>query len=93
MITSTVHTLSTTAELIASGVNATPTSKVSVLLSGGSADIYVGGEGVTTALGTLLSAGQALSIDLSHGDSLYAVAASGTPTIRVLTTHTGYVAP
>jgi hypothetical protein len=94
MITSTVHTLSTSAEKIVDAVQATATSKIRVVLSEPSADIHVGGVGVTTALGTkVVATTGTLTLDLGPGDDLYAIAASGTPTVRVLTVGSGYVAP
>lgn len=57
-----------------------------VLLRDASADIYLGGDGVTTAQGFKLATTDVLSITLLPGDSLYAIATSGTPTVRVMTT-------
>lgn len=93
MIQTALHTLSTSAEMIATAENASSTDKVSVLVSSPSAEVYIGGADVTAANGVVLGTGATLSIDLAGGDSLYAIAGSGTPTVRVMTTRTGYVAP
>jgi hypothetical protein len=49
------------------------------------ADMYIGGDDVTTANGWLLSAGDVYSLDLAGDDALYAVTASGTATASVVT--------
>ena len=90
-INSEVHTLSTTPQLIADGYNSSVGDMASVLLTEASATIYVGGSAVDSTDGTAIAVDEAFSIDLSAGDSLYAVAASGTPTVKVLTTRTAYV--
>ena len=81
-ITAREEALSVTAELIETGV---PEGKI-VLLRDASADIYLGGADVTTAQGFKLATTDILSITLLQGDSLYAIATSGTPTVRVLVT-------
>ena len=93
MISTALHTLSTTAQLIATGDAASVTDRPSALVSAPSADIYVGGPDVTTANGILVASGANLSVDLGPGDLLYAVASAGTPTVRVMTTRTGFVDP
>lgn len=94
MITSTVHTLSTSAKKIVDAVQASATSRIRVVLTEPSADIHVGGAGVTTVLGTKVAATSGtLTLELGPGDDLYAVAAAGTPTVRVLTVGSGYVTP
>lgn len=51
----------------------------------GGADVFLGGEGVTTtSYGFLLSANSSLSIELQTGEKLYAIVASGTQTVNVL---------
>ena len=91
-VTSTLHTLSTTAQLIATGRHSGANDKSGVLITEGSANIYIGGPAVDATDGVLVEAGTALALDLSTGDMLYAIATSGTPTVKVLTTRTGYVA-
>lgn len=93
MIETALHTLSTDAQMIATAENASVTDKVSVLVSSPSATIYVGGPNVTAANGIPVATDASLSVDLAGGDDLYAVASAGTPTVRVMTTRTGYVAP
>jgi hypothetical protein len=48
------------------------------------APIYVGGPGVTTTDGIPVAAGARIELDLGPGDSLHAVVASGSITVRVL---------
>lgn len=50
----------------------------------GSTSVFVGGGDVTTADGFEVTAGESLSVDLTRGDSLYAVVASGTVDCAVL---------
>jgi hypothetical protein len=92
-IQNALHTLSTAPEMIASGASATLSDKVSVLVSAPSATIFVGGPDVTAANGVAVTSSDTLSIDLLAGDSLFAIASTGTPTVRVMTTRHGYVAP
>lgn len=85
-VNSRVETLSTTAELIAAGV---PEGKV-VMMRDASADIYLGGAGVTGASnGFKLATTDVLSITLMQGDDLYAVATAATPTVAVMITRFG----
>jgi len=88
-----VFTLSSTATQIATGLRAKVNDAASVLVHDPTADVYLGGSDVTTADGVLVPAGESLSIDLGPGDMLYAIVASGTPTVKVMTTRTGFVAP
>lgn len=88
---STLHALSTSPKQIAKGSSAH--DRFGVILTEASANVYVGGVDVDTVSGTLLSPGGMLTIDLSASDTLYAVAASGSPTVKVLTTRGGYIAP
>lgn len=82
-VSSRVETLSTTAELLESGV---AEGKV-ILLRDASADIYLGGSAVTGAAnGFKLATTDVLSLTLLQGDELYAVAAAGTPTVAILVT-------
>ncbi len=50
----------------------------------GTAPVYLGSSTVTTANGAQLDAGESASVDLVKGESLYAVAASGTVRCDVL---------
>ena len=82
-ITSRVETLSTTAEIIESG---SAEGKV-VGLRDASADIYIGGADVTGASnGFKVATTDVIFLTLLPGDTLYAVAAAGTPTVAVLVT-------
>ena len=81
-ISSRSEALSTTAELLETGV---PEGKI-VLLRDASADIYLGGADVTVANGFKLATTDILSLTLLQGDSLYAIASGGTPTVRLLVT-------
>lgn len=90
-IKSTLHALSTSPKQIAKGGSASAPN--GVILSEASANVWLGGENVDTTDGTLLQAGGTLTIDLSVGDTLYAVASSGSPTLKVFTTRGGEVAP
>lgn len=90
-IKSKLFALTTTPKLIAKGSSAS--DKFGVILTEASANVYIGGSDVDTTNGTLLQPGGMLTIDLSADDNLYAVASAGSPTIKVLTTRAGYVAP
>lgn len=50
----------------------------------GGATIYLGGEGVTTATGFPVAAGEPFTADLRPGDVLYGVVASGSQAVNVL---------
>jgi hypothetical protein len=51
----------------------------------GGVDLYLGGEGVTTAsYGYLVAAGGAFAVELQGGEQLYGVVASSTQTVGVL---------
>lgn len=91
MVHSRLHALSTTAKLIARG--GTASSPNGVILSEASGNVYLGGSDVDTTSGTLLQPGGVLTVDLSVSDDLYAIATAGSPTVKVLTTMGGVVAP
>jgi hypothetical protein len=83
--------LSTTAEAIVSSTNLTYTNtgtpyRVAIKNVDGAITVYLGGADVanTGANGYELLFGTTISLDLYTGDVLYAVAASGTPNIRIL---------
>lgn len=48
------------------------------------ANMYVGGDDVTTSNGWLLTAGDVFNLDLAADDALYAVVASGTATASIV---------
>jgi hypothetical protein len=76
-ITTSVVTVTTTAQLIADGTNYTNYDPLPVLLRNDSGTtIYVGGAGVTTATGYAILTGTSLPLEIAHGDQLYAIAAS-----------------
>lgn len=77
-------TLSTTAELIASG--GAGADKKTVMIRAASATVYLGGASVTSDDGFPLNENETISLELGPQDDLYAIAASGTPTINVLVT-------
>ena len=81
-ITSRSETLSTTAEILETGSSE---GKV-ILLRDASADIFLGGSDVTSANGFRLATTDVLSITLLPGDTLYAIASTGTPTVDILVT-------
>lgn len=57
----------------------------SVLFSGHTAALYLGGSDVsTTAYGYKLDVGEQLALDFPEGDSIYAVVAAGTSQVRLL---------
>lgn len=82
-ITNRSETLSTTPEILEAG---SAEGKI-VLMRDASADIYIGGDAsVSSANGFRVATTDVLSITLLPGDTLYGVAASGTPTVRLLVT-------
>lgn len=87
-IKSEANTLSTTSELIYSAVNGasgTPAG-VEVWNNDASITVYIGGPDVSTANGLPILAQSSRTVDMISGSKLYAVAASGTPEIRVFQT-------
>lgn len=86
MISAHIETLSTTAELLVSSSGVDGQIPRTVVLTGGSAaDIYIGGPGVDSTTGYPLGT-STLTLLLSPGDDLWAVAGTGTPTVNVLVT-------
>lgn len=90
-VTARLEALSTTAEVLVSSdalsrIEPDIPLKVAVQNVDASIAVYLGGSNVTSAgaNGYLLAAGEQISFDLYVGDVLYAVAASGTPSVRVL---------
>lgn len=93
-IRTATHTLSTTPKLVATGRNSNVVDDTIAIVSAPSAEIYIGGPDVTAANGTpvVITTGQ-VRVDLGPDDELWAIASAATPTVRVLTTRSGYVAP
>ncbi len=78
-----VETLSTSAEVIVAA--STVGSQVHVKNTHASIIVYVGKAGVTSANGYPLAAGASVSFDfVGNTPAVYAVGASGTPTVAVL---------
>lgn len=87
MINAFLANLTTTAELIVSSSGIPASIPRTVLLSSASAAIYIGGSTVDATDGYPMDATSApVAILLGPGDDLYAIAGSGTPTVRVLVT-------
>ena len=57
-----------------------------VYLHSGSGTIYLGNSNVTTATGYRMDNGDKLSMQLGDNEALYAITASGTPTVYVMDT-------
>jgi hypothetical protein len=57
-----------------------------VIISDASALIYLGGSGVTSSNGSSFTTVDKLVLDLFCQDDLYAIASTGTPTVRVFRT-------
>lgn len=90
MISALVATLSTTAQKIVDCTNVSATDRCQVYLELASGAIEVGGPDVTTAGGfTIAASTGTLELSLGPGDDLWAVAAAGTPTVRLLVTGAG----
>jgi hypothetical protein len=88
MITHLVSTLSTTAKMIVDCSNVDVNLPCYVRLQEASAAIVIGGSAaVTTANGQTVAATSGVrDLILGPGDHLWAVASTGTPTVRVLAT-------
>lgn len=76
-------TITTTAVDLSGTDDARPGSTVDVLVMSGST-IYVGGPDVTAATGRPVAAGSSYALDLTPGDRLFAVTASGSAEVSVL---------
>ena len=82
MPTSAQVSVTTTATVIVPATNFDQTANLHNL--GGGA-IYLGGPGVTTANGYKFDNGDKLTVTVGDREALYAIAASGTHTVAVLT--------
>jgi hypothetical protein len=82
MPTSEQVTVTTTATVIVPATNFDQTANLHNL--GGGA-IYLGGSNVTTANGYKFDNGDKLTVTVGDREALYAIAASGTHTVAVLT--------
>ena len=75
----------TTATKLTSDFDGKDGQTISVQNPAGGADVFLGGEGVTTAsYGFLLGAGIVFSVELQDDEKLYAVVASSTQTVNIL---------
>jgi hypothetical protein len=87
MINAFLANLTTTAEKIVDAAGTDGDHPRFVHLSTASADIYLGGSTVDSTDGYPMgTATTPLVILLQPGDDLYAIAGSGTPTVRVMVT-------
>ena len=78
-ISSAQYTITTTRSIIVANDSAAE----QVVIHSGSGTIYIGGADVTTANGYKMDNGDKLVID-NHTNAIYAVAASGTPSVFTL---------
>ncbi len=87
MINAFLANLTTSAEKIVTADAVDGSNPRVVCLSSASAAIYIGGSTVNATDGYPLDSTSApLTLVLGPGDDLYAIAGSGTPTVRVLVT-------
>ena len=75
----------TTATKLTSDYDGKDGQTISVQNPAGGADVFLGGEGVTTtSYGFLLGAGISFSVELQDDEKLYAVVTTGTQTVNIL---------
>ena len=75
----------TTATKLTSDFDGKDGQTINVQNPAGGADVYLGGEGVTTtSYGFLLGAGISFSVELQDDEKLYAVVTTGTQTVNIL---------
>jgi len=75
----------TTATKLTSDYDGKDGQTINVQNPAGGADVYLGGEGVTTtSYGFLLGAGISFSVELQDDEKLYAVVTTGTQTVNIL---------
>ena len=75
----------TTATKLTSDYDGKDGQTINVQNPAGGADVYLGGEGVTTtSYGFLLGAGISFSIELQDDEKLYAVVTTSTQTVNIL---------
>lgn len=78
-------TVSATASAIVGDSNDRSGQSIVIQNPSAGATVYLGGSGVTSSTyGYALAGGSDLSIDLSPGESLYAITASGTQQVNIL---------
>ena len=88
-LVNSTNTLSTVSEVLhyAKNGNGMVPEGIVVFNDDATITVYVGGPTVSTANGIPVLAGNSFSIDMVSGERLYAVAASGTPVVRILVAH------
>ena len=75
----------TTATKLTSDYDGKDGQTINVQNPAGGADVFLGGEGVTTtSYGFLLGAGISFSVELQDDEKLYAVVTTGTQTVNIL---------
>ena len=75
----------TTATKLTSDFDGKDGQTINVQNPSGGADVFLGGEGVTTtSYGFLLGAGISFSVELQDDEKLFAVVASSTQTVNIL---------
>jgi len=75
----------TTATQLTSDYDGKDGQTINVQNPAGGADVYLGGEGVTTtSYGFLLGAGISFSVELQDDEKLYAVVTTSTQTVNIL---------
>jgi hypothetical protein len=75
----------TTATKLTSDFDGKDGQTINVQNPAGGADVFLGGEGVTTtSYGFLLGAGISFSVELQDDEKLYGVVASSTQTVNIL---------
>lgn len=85
-VTSAQVSVGTTATLLTSttDTDANPGNEIIVANPVGGTDTYLGGPGVTTGTGLLLTGGSSIALQVNPGDALYGVVAASTNTLHVL---------
>ena len=80
-----IVSVGTTATKLTSAYDGKDGQTINVQNPAGGANVYLGGEGVTTSsYGFLLGAGISFSIELQDDEKLYAVVASSTQNVNIL---------
>jgi hypothetical protein len=75
----------TTATKLTSDYDGKDGQTINVQNPAGGADVFLGGEGVTTtSYGFLLGAGISFSVELQDDEKLYAVVTTGTQTVNII---------
>jgi hypothetical protein len=89
-VRSNIHTLSTTREKIAEGGGAKGLPNQVTVIGASDANVRIGGADVDSTNGIPLATTTVIQFNIGPGDDLYAIATTGTPTVRTLTTGSGY---